>query len=146
MYRFVKHESQVMLVHPGGPFWAKKLTGSWSIPKGEFTDEEEPLAAAQREFFEETGLKVSGDFLPLKPVKQKSGKLVYAWALQQDLDVSDIRSNLFEMEWPPHSGQQKAFPEVDRAAWFTLAEARTRIVAGQLPLLDELEQLLSSIP
>lgn len=138
LYRMVKGLPQVMLVHPGGPFWAKKDTGSWSVPKGELNDDEDTLEAAKREFHEETGMMPNGDFIPLTPVKQKSGKLILAWALEGDMDVSKLESNLFEMEWPPHSGKKQQFPEVDRAAWFSVNEAREKITQGQLPLLDEL--------
>ena len=129
---------EVLLVHPGGPFWARKDEGAWSIPKGELDEGEDPLQAARREFEEELGSAIEGDFLPLTPVKQGGGKTVIAWAVQGDLDVSLLRSNTFTMEWPPRSGRQQGFPEVDRAAWLTLTEARTKILRGQLPLLDEL--------
>ena len=109
---------EVLLVHPGGPFWARKDDGSWSIPKGEFADDEEPLAAAKREFEEEVGAPPAGDFVPLDPVRQPSGKLVLAWAVRSDFDPSKLTSNTFSVEWPPRSGRQQEFPEVDRAAWF----------------------------
>lgn len=127
-----------MLVHPGGPFWAKKDEGSWSVPKGEFNDDEDPLEAARREFHEETGEMPDGDFIQLTSVRQKSGKLILTWALEGDMDASKIRSNLFEMEWPPHSGKKQQFPEVDRGEWFYLDEARKKIIPGQIPVLDEL--------
>jgi predicted NUDIX family NTP pyrophosphohydrolase len=130
---------EVFLVHPGGPFWSKKDEGAWSIPKGEVMAGEEPLAAAVREFEEETGVRVSGDFQPLAPVVQASGKRVTAWAVRSDLDAAAIRSSTFTMEWPPRSGRQQEFPEVDRGAWFPMTEARRRIGSGQRPLLDELE-------
>jgi predicted NUDIX family NTP pyrophosphohydrolase len=130
----------VFLVHPGGPFWAKKDLGAWSIPKGELAEGEDALAAARREFSEETGQSVDGDFRELTPCRQKGGKIVRAWALEGDADEAVI-SNMFEMEWPPKSGRRQSFPEVDRAAWFTLDEARTRINPGQLPILDELAGL-----
>ena len=129
---------EVLLVHPGGPFWAKKDDGSWSIPKGEFLDDEEPLAAAQREFEEELGARPVGDFLSLTPLKQPSGKLVFAWALRSDLDPSRLKSNTFSIEWPPKSGRQQEFPEVDKAAWFGLETARRKILKGQAPFLDQL--------
>ena len=129
---------QVLLVHPGGPFFAKKDSGVWSIPKGEFNDDEAPLAAAKREFFEETGKQVEGPFMPLEPVKLKSGKIVYAWAVESDFDTSGLKSNNFSIEWPPKSGLIKEFPEVDKAAWFTITEAREKISLGQSPLLDQL--------
>lgn len=128
---------EVLLVHPGGPFWAKKDDGAWSIPKGEFADEE-PLAAARREFAEETGVQADGEFLPLEPLKQAGGKLVFAWALDSDFDPSQLKSNLFSVEWPPKSGRMREFPEVDRAAWFSIAEARVKILSGQAPFLDAL--------
>jgi predicted NUDIX family NTP pyrophosphohydrolase len=133
----------VFLVHPGGPFWAKKDLGAWSIPKGEYPDGEEPLAAAKREFEEETGIKPEGDFTPLKAIKQPGGKMVLAWAFEGDGDASAIKSNTFSMEWPPHSGNQQEFPEVDRAEWFNIEAAREKILKGQLPLLEELEEVLN---
>lgn len=138
LYRRRDAGLQVLLVHPGGPFWAKKDLGAWSVPKGEIGDGEEPLAAAVREFGEETGFAVDGEFLALRPLRQPSGKTVMAWAVEGDCDSAQLRSNLFSMEWPPRSGKQKEFPEVDRAEWFDLDEARRRILAGQAPLLDEL--------
>lgn len=129
---------EVLLVHPGGPLWARKDAGAWSIPKGEVRDEEDPLAAARREFTEETGMEVSGEFLPLGEVRQPGGKVVVAWAVEGDCDPASIRSNTFWMEWPPRSGRQRAFPEIDRAAWFPIAAAREKILNGQLPLLDRL--------
>jgi len=138
MYRFRSDELQVLLVHPGGPFFTKKNAGVWSIPKGEYDAQEDPLATAQREFQEETGHKVSGDFIELRKVKLKSGKVISAWAVEGELDADDIQSNLFPLEWPPRSGKMQQFPEVDRAGWFTLNEAREKIHPGQLPLLDDL--------
>jgi predicted NUDIX family NTP pyrophosphohydrolase len=130
---------EVLLVHPGGPFWAKKDLGAWSIPKGEHETEEEAMAAALREFEEETGSAPSpGELTDLGSVRQKSGKVVQAWALEGDLDADAIRSNTFTMEWPPRSGRQAEFPEVDRAAWFSLAEARERIIPAQAAFLDRL--------
>ncbi len=128
----------MLLVHPGGPFWAKKDDGAWSIPKGEFSPGEEPLAAARREFEEEMGVSPSGEFIPLKPLKQPSGKLVYAWALRSDFDPSTLKSNVFSIEWPPKSGRQQQFPEIDRAAWFGVETARLKILKGQGPFLDQL--------
>ena len=128
---------EVFLVHPGGPFWARKDEGAWSIPKGEIEPGEDPLAAARRELAEETGLVVEGDFLALAPVKQKSGKLVHAWAVRGDADPARIRSNTFT-----HNGRE--YPEVDRAAWFSLAEARRKLLPGQVPLLDELDRRVSA--
>lgn len=129
---------EVFLVHPGGPLWAKKDDGAWSIPKGEYLLEEDALAAARREFQEETGFTAQGDFLPLGEVKQNSGKLVMAWAVEQDIDASAIRSNTFEMPWPPRSGRICAFPEVDRAGWFSIAEARSKLLPAQCAFLDRL--------
>ena len=133
---------EVLLAHPGGPYWAKKDAGAWTIPKGEIAEDEEPLAAAQREFEEETGARVEGEPLPLTPRRQPGGKLVHAWAMRGDLDPAAVRSITFTMEWPPRSGRQQAFPEVDRAAWFRLPDARGKILKGQAPFLDELERLL----
>src|SRR5436190_2512655 len=142
LYRIKKNQPEVLLVHPGGPFWAKKDLGSWSIPKGEYEEGEDPLDAARREVEEETGLQVKGPFIELAPVKQKGGKLVVAWAAEGDFDPATIKSNEFEMEWPPKSGKRKTFPEVDKAGWFTIPEAIEKIVEGQIPLLKEMEQKL----
>jgi len=142
-YRMSGGTLEVLLVHPGGPFWAKKDRGAWSVPKGEVGPDEAPLDAALREFEEETGARADGDLMALSPVRQKGGKTVHAWAMHGDLDASAVRSNTFEMEWPPRSGRRQAFPEVDRAAWFALEEARVRILEGQVPLLDELARLLA---
>jgi predicted NUDIX family NTP pyrophosphohydrolase len=132
---------EVLLVHPGGPFWAKKDLGAWSIPKGEHEDGEDARAAALREFEEELGSPaVEGELVDLGEVRQKSGKVVTAWALEGDIDADGIRSNTFEMEWPPRSGKTREFPEVDRAAWFGLDEARERILPAQAPLLDRLAE------
>jgi len=141
IYR-IKTDLEVLLVHPGGPFFARKDLGAWSIPKGEYDDAEDPLAAAKREFAEETGLAVEGEFLPLTAIRQKGGKEVLAWAVAGDLDAERIVSNTFELEWPPHSGKTRIFPEVDRAEWFDLPTARTKINERQRSLLDELEALL----
>jgi predicted NUDIX family NTP pyrophosphohydrolase len=136
---------EVLLVHPGGPFWARKDLGAWSIPKGEYADDEDPLQAARREFEEELGVPApDGPLHDLGEVKQKSGKLVRAFAAAGDLDVSSIASNTFTTEWPPRSGQIREFPEVDRAQWFTLSEARERIVPAQAELLDRLERLIGA--
>src|SRR5687768_14534340 len=117
---------EVMLVHPGGPFWKNKDLGAWSIPKGEFNEDEDALETAKRELKEETGFSVKGKFIPLQAIKQKGGKLVYAWAIQADVNVSEIISNDFEIEWPPNSGKQAKFPEVDKADWFDLETARKK--------------------
>jgi predicted NUDIX family NTP pyrophosphohydrolase len=144
LYRWGDEGLELLLAHPGGPFWAKKDLGAWSIPKGEFLEDEDPLVAARREFAEEIGTRVDGEVLTLTPVKQKSRKLVHAFAIEHDLSVDRISSNTFEMEWPPKSGKKQPFPEVDRAAWFKLEEARQRIQPGQLPILDELHRRLSA--
>jgi predicted NUDIX family NTP pyrophosphohydrolase len=126
---------EVFLVHPGGPFWAKKDLAAWSIPKGEFASDEDPLAAAQREFTEETGLVARGPFTPLGTLKLPGGKILHAFAASGDVDPAAIVSNVFSLEWPPRSGRQVEFPEVDRAAWFDLSTAAEKIHRGQLPLL-----------
>jgi predicted NUDIX family NTP pyrophosphohydrolase len=132
---------EVLLVHPGGPFWRRRDLGAWSIPKGESLPGEDAQTAARREFAEETGVALQGALRSLGEVRQRGGKRVVAFALEGDLDVEAIESNMFEMEWPPHSGRVAAFPEIDRAAWFALPQARQKILAGQAPLLDRLEQL-----
>lgn len=144
LYRRRQGVLEVFLVHPGGPFWAKKDAGAWSLPKGEYSPPEDPLAAARREFQEETGLAAAGDFIPLTPLRQPSGKLIHAWAVAGDCDAGAIRSNTFTLEWPPRSGLRQEFPEVDRAAWFTLEAAREKIIKGQAPFLEELRQWLAS--
>jgi len=138
LYRTQNDLFEILLVHPGGPFWVKKDEGAWTIPKGEF-DDEDPLEAAKREFEEETGKKVSGKFIELKPVKQKSGKLIFAWAVEGNMDTATIKSNEFEIEWPPGSGKMKSFPEIDKAGWFTIRDAAIKINPGQLSLIKELE-------
>ena len=135
LYRHASDGLEVFLVHPGGPFWAHKDDGVWSIPKGEFGPDEDPLAAAQREFTEETGFTASGDFVALTPLKQPSGKVVHAWAVERDYDPALVRSNTFEFKG-------RAYPEIDRAAWFGLAEARKKILRGQAGFLDELDAQL----
>ena len=142
MYRRHPDGLEVFLVHPGGPFWVKKDEGAWSIPKGEYAPGEDPLEAARREFQEETGSQVEGDFIPLTAKKQTSGKVISAWAVKGDCDASAIKSNTFFMEWPPGSGKQQEFPEVDRAGWFTIPEAKEKILKGQVPFLDELNEIL----
>lgn len=142
MYRVRAGQVEVFLIHPGGPFWARKDEGAWSVPKGEFTEDESALQAAKREFQEETGFTASGTFQALEPIRQAGGKVVHAWAVEGDCDADAIRSNTFPMEWPPHSGQWRAFPEADRAAWFLLPEARKKILKSQLSLLDQLERIL----
>lgn len=143
LYRYQGGRLQVFLVHPGGPFWATKDGGAWSIPKGEVGDGEDPFAAAKREFEEETGIKPSGDFVPLAAISQKAGKVVQAWAFAGDCDPRSICSNSFTMEWPPRSGTQKEFPETDRAEFFEIEEAKRRINPAQAALLAELQQKLS---
>jgi predicted NUDIX family NTP pyrophosphohydrolase len=142
LFRKAGHSVELFLVHPGGPFWAKKDDAAWSIPKGEFAEGENPLDVAKREFQEETGFEMDGTLEPLVPVKQPSGKVIYAWSVEGDIDASAIHSNNFSMEWPPHSGKVQEFPEVDRGAWFPLPQARKKILKGQIPLLDQLEQKL----
>lgn len=139
---------EVFLVHPGGPFWATKDAGAWSIPKGEFEAGEDPLEAAKREFKEETGFAVEGNFIELTPVKQPGGKVVYAWAVMGDCEAESIKSNTFSLEWPPRSGKRKEFPEVDRAGWFTPEVAREKILKGQLNFLEELKRKIenNSVP
>jgi predicted NUDIX family NTP pyrophosphohydrolase len=129
---------QVFLVHPGGPFWKKKDEGAWSIPKGEYQEDEDPLDAAKREFEEETGIKAQGEFIELGQIKQPSGKIIAAWSFEGDCSPNEIRSNSFSMEWPPKSGRKQEFPEVDRADWFALQEARKRMLKGQIGFLDRL--------
>ena len=138
LFRFRSRQLQVLLVHPGGPYFASKDAGAWSIPKGEYTEGEDPTAVALREFEEETGLRPSGPLLSLGDVRQAGGKVVTAFAVEGDLDPDTLRSNPFVMEWPPRSGRLQSFPEVDRAGWFTFAEARKKILAAQAPLLDRL--------
>jgi predicted NUDIX family NTP pyrophosphohydrolase len=136
-----RRQLEILLVHPGGPFWRNKDLGAWSIPKGEYADDEDAETAARREFAEELGIEPSVPLIALGEVKQRGGKMVTAFAAQLDIDVSGIRSNTFEMEWPPRSGKRQVFPEVDRAEWFTLEAAREKINAGQCPLLDRLAEL-----
>ena len=141
LYRDAAGRLEVLLVHPGGPFWAKKDAGAWSIPKGEIGEGEDPLAAAKREFEEETGTRPTGEAIALAPRRQAGGKLVHAWAVRGDLDPAALKSTTFTLEWPPRSGRRQEFPEVDRAAWFTLDEARDKILKGQAPFLDDLERI-----
>jgi len=141
-YRRVNKELEVLLVHPGGPFFIKKDAASWSIPKGEFPEDEDPLTAAKREIQEELGFTPKGEYVPLSPIKQKGGKIVYAWAVETDFDVANIVSNTFTIEWPPRSGKMKEFPEVDKAAWYNVSQAREKINPAQAAFIDELEKLL----
>src|SRR5215475_4303586 len=138
MFRRDGGKLEVLLVHPGGPFWKNKDLGAWTIPKGEHDAGEEGLIAAEREFREETGIEPRGPFIALTPVKQAGGKVVAAWAFEGDSDAAAIRSNTFSLEWPRGSGRFQDFPEVDRAAWFSLDEARRKVLRGQVPLLEEL--------
>ena len=145
LFRIRDDKPEFFLVHPGGPFWKNKDDGAWSVPKGEFSDNEEPQVAAKREFQEETGVQVSGKFIELVPVKQRSGKMIYCWGLQYDLDPSIIKSNLFQLEWPPKSGRYLDVPEVDRADWFNYETAKKKLIPGQVALLDELYTLTKQL-
>jgi predicted NUDIX family NTP pyrophosphohydrolase len=139
MYRTRDGVVEVLIAHPGGPFWARKDDGAWSIPKGEYLNGEDPWAAAQREFFEELALPVpAGPRIDFGSLKQPSGKVVTAFAVEGDLDVTDARSNTFQIEWPRGSGKMREFPEVDRVGWFAVRQARTKLLKGQLPFLDRL--------
>ncbi|HUS23553.1 MAG TPA: NUDIX domain-containing protein [Candidatus Binatia bacterium] len=146
VYRRREGGLEVLLVHPGGPLWARRDEGAWQIPKGEYAEGEDPLAAARREFQEETGTAMTGEFMALAPIRQPGGKRVQAWAVEGDLDAAAIRSNTFTLEWPRGSGQQREFPEVDRAGWFAPAEARRKLLPSQQPLLDELLARLNDGP
>ena len=134
---------EVLLVHPGGPLWARKDDGAWSIPKGEVEPDEDALAAARREVEEETGARPSGTFIALSPVRQTCGKIVHVWAIESDFDPASLKSNLFEMEWPPKSGNRRSFPEVDRAAWFDLETAGRKILPSQAVVLQHLQERLT---
>jgi predicted NUDIX family NTP pyrophosphohydrolase len=144
MYRRRGHELEVFLVHPGGPFWKKKDAGAWTIPKGEYTNGEDPLDAARREFEEETGFSARGEFIDLGVVRQAGGKLVSAWAFEGDCDPVKLKSNTCQVEWPPRSRVLIDIPEVDRGEWFPLAEASGRILKSQEPILDVLRRKLQS--
>ena len=144
MYRLCDSRVEVFLVHPGGPYWANKDMGAWSIPKGEFAADEDSLSAAKREFQEETGIRAEGNFIRLNPLKQPGGKLVHPWAVEGDCDANKITSNTFSIEWPPRSGKQQQFPEVDRAEWFPLEVAKKKILKGQAGFLDQLQRLLDN--
>jgi predicted NUDIX family NTP pyrophosphohydrolase len=144
LYRVRNSGVQVFLAHPGGPYWAQKDVGAWSIPKGEYHEGDDPLAAAKREFLEETGSEVSGSFCALSPLSQPSGKIVSAWAVEGDIDAATVKSNTFSLEWPPRSGQTQEWPEVDRGEWFDLPTARRKLQSGQRGFLDQLEQLLKN--
>lgn len=144
LFRQKSGELEVLLAHMGGPYWEKKDEGSWSIPKGEFDENEDPLNAAKREFEEETGTVPVGDFIPLEPLKQPSGKLIYAWAVKAEFDPATLRSNMFSIEWPPKSGKQQEFPEIDRAAWLTPEVAKRKILKGQAPFVDQLQKIVGA--
>jgi predicted NUDIX family NTP pyrophosphohydrolase len=141
LYRRRGGALEVFLVHPGGPFWQRKDDGAWSFPKGEFSADERAQDAARREFAEETGFELDGDLLPLTPIRQRSGKIVHPFAIEGDCDADRVRSNTFELEWPPKSGVRRAFPEVDRAGWFDVDSAQRKLIDGQRPVLVELEAL-----
>jgi predicted NUDIX family NTP pyrophosphohydrolase len=143
MYRIKDGKLEVLLAHPGGPFSEQKDKDVWTIPKGEVEPDEDLLECAKREFEEETAIRPTGPFITLKPITQKGGKVVYAWAFEGDCDPTTVVSNTFTMEWPPRSGQQMEFPEIDRAAFFDVATARRKIKAAQMPLVEELEGILS---
>jgi predicted NUDIX family NTP pyrophosphohydrolase len=138
LYRLKNKKPEVFLCHPGGPFYKSKDLGAWTIPKGEFEPGEEALDAAKREFQEETGQEITGEFVPLKAIKYKSGKMVYCWTVEGDIDAGQIQCNLFSLEWPPKSGKYIDVPEIDRAAWFTIEQAQEKILPAQAPLLDDL--------
>ena len=142
LYRITNNQLQVFLVHPGGPFFKNKDEGSWSIPKGEFLNDEDALTAARREFEEETGSTIDGNFISLGSIKQKSGKIVYAWAVEGEIDHQNIFSNTCEVEWPPRSGKQITIPEVDRAEWFETPTAKQKINPAQAELIDRLASLI----
>jgi predicted NUDIX family NTP pyrophosphohydrolase len=142
MYRYRNDRLEVFLVHPGGPYWANKDDGAWSIPKGEYNEEEEPLEAPRREFLEEKGITANGVFQPLSVLKQPSGKIISAWAFEGECDPSSIKSNTFTIEWPPRSEKQVEFPEVDRAAWFGVDEAIRKLTKGQVGFIEELNTSL----
>jgi len=141
LYRRGRAGLEVLLAHPGGPLWARKDAGAWTLPKGQFTDSELPLDAAKREFEEEMGSAPSGEFQSLGSIKQPSGKVIHAWAVESDFDIRTVRSNLFELEWPPKSGVKAEFPEIDRAGWFAIAEARIKIIKGQEPFIGRLLEI-----
>jgi predicted NUDIX family NTP pyrophosphohydrolase len=143
LFRKLKNETEFFLVHPGGPFFIKKNEGWWTIPKGEILEDEDPLTAAVREFEEETGYRPSGNFIPLKSVQQKGGKVVLCWAVEGNLDTASIQSNTFDLEWPPRSGKMKSFPEIDKGGWFTFTEAGKMINEKQAAFLEELATLIS---
>ena len=144
LYRFQNKQVEIFLVHPGGPFWAKKDAGAWSIPKGEFSDEEDGLDAAKRELEEETGIKATGKFVELTPAKQRSGKMVYAWAHEKDINPEKLISNTCLIDWPPRSGKKLEIPEVDKGAWLSKEEGLKKIVSGQVPILKDFFEKVGS--
>lgn len=146
LFRYSDGRLQIMLVHPGGPFWARKDDGAWSIPKGLFEENEVALEAAKREFAEETGFDADGEFVELGELKQPSKKIVHAWALEKDLDTSKIKSNTFTLEWPANSGKVKTYPEIDKGQWFDIDEARKKILKGQAEFIDRLIDRLRYVP
>lgn len=146
LFRYFNGRLQVMLVHPGGPFWAKKDEGAWSIPKGLLEENEIASEAAKREFLEETGFDIDGEFIELGELKQPSRKIVHVWALEKDLDTAKIKGNTFSLEWPPKSGKIKDYPEIDKGQWFDVDEARKKILKGQAEFLDRLISRLKSVP
>jgi predicted NUDIX family NTP pyrophosphohydrolase len=143
MFRRTHGALELLLAHPGGPFWTRRDLAAWTLPKGEIGPQEDPLDAARREFLEETGFASTPPFLPLGELRQKSGKRITAWAFEGDADPAGLVSNLFEMEWPPRSGRLQSFPEVDRVQWFDVPEARSRLIAGQVPFVDALQRALA---
>jgi predicted NUDIX family NTP pyrophosphohydrolase len=145
LFRVKNKYPEVLLVHPGGPFWKNKDEGAWTIPKGETNKDESLLTTAIREFKEETGITIKGKFIQLNAIKQKSGKWVHAWAFEKDIDETKIKSNNFELEWPIRSGKMQFFPEIDKACWYNIEEAKRKINPAQIPILDEINQLLSAI-
>lgn len=146
LFRFRNKELEIMLVHPGGPFWAKKDEGAWSIPKGLVEEHEDPLSTAKREFKEEIGVEVDGEFIDLGKIKQPSRKIVHVFALEKDLDVTNIVSNTFTLEWPRGSGIVQEYPEIDKAEWFSVEEAKKKILKGQIGFIDRLIKILNYIP
>ncbi len=140
IFRFISPYPEILLFHPGGPYWKNKDIGSWSIPKGELNKDETPIQAAERELKEETGIDIMGELIELGSTKPKNNKIVYAWALEQDFEPLDLKSNLFNIEWPPASGKTQSFPEMDKAVWFTIEKAKEKILASQIPFIEELEK------
>ena len=146
LYRFREGNLEVFLVHPGGPFWARKDRAAWSIPKGEYEEGEDPLEAAKREFAEETGIELNSPLIDLGELRQPSGKIVHAWAASQDCDPSGIRSNTFTMEWPPNSSKLQEFPEIDRGAWYPTGVAKSKLHKGQVAFIDKLRKIIGLPP